>query len=294
VLSFNLAYGYRKSFADEFSVLVSTDCGANYQVKYQKAGNALKTADAERLFFPSEDQWQLKTFNLSSWHGDVLIKLRATTANGNNLYIDNMRVENVTDLCTAPTDLDAVQISTSSAKLQWQFHSNAGNANRFDVYYRKKGIVSWTHKIISGNKRWININGLQPDTDYEWYVTATCDSGNSLPSPRSSFTTESDQPGITSSSTALPEEQGLQSQLKIFPNPTNGRTIISFTTPKAGGVSLTIYDVTGRVIKTIANAELNEGDHTFNLDVKNFRAGIYLLRMQSGQISQTRKFIVRH
>ena len=86
----------------------------------------------------------------------------------------------------------------------------------------------------------------------------------------------------------------LSYSFSVYPNPSNGSANISLSLPGSGKVSLTIYDVTGKLIKTIANRELNEGVHTFNLDVNNFRAGIYLLRMQSGGISQTRKFIVQH
>jgi len=90
------------------------------------------------------------------------------------------------------------------------------------------------------------------------------------------------------------DKTALSYSLSVYPNPSHGSATVSFSLPTPGKVSLTIYDITGRLVKTIANAVLSEGEHTLNLDVNNFRAGIYLLRMQSGQISQTRKFIVQH
>jgi hypothetical protein len=293
-LSFDYAYAFREpcpECIDELTVLVSKDCGKTYHSVFTKKGQALKTTTDNTFHYPKNNDWGTRTINLSAYKTNVLIKFKATNGHGNLLYLDNIKVADVSAICQTPTDLNELQVTNSSVKLSWKFQ---GNADHFDVYYRPKNGVSWTHKTETGNKLWTNISGLLSTTDYEWYVTAACIAGNSLASARSYFTTDSEQPGIISSSTALPEGQGLQSQLKIFPNPTNGRTIISFTTPKAGKVSLTIYDITGKLIKTITNAELNEGGHTFNLDVNNFRAGVYLLRMQSGQISQMRKFIVQH
>jgi len=291
VLSFNYAYSVLHGHADGLSVLVSKNCGATYTTLFDRSGSALKTCSSTEIFFPKQDEWGRRTIDLSSYKGEALIKFRAKSDFGNNLYIDNANISDVTDLCAAPTDLNEVQITSSSVKLSWKFQ---GNADHFDIYYHPKTLSSWIHKTAAGNKQWINVSGLLSSTDYEWYITATCSSGNSLPSARSYFTTDPEQAGITSLSTFSPEVPGIQGQLKIFPNPTKGRSVISFTSPKAGRVSLTVYDITGRLVKTITNGELNEGDHTFKLDVNNFKVGIYLLRMQSGQISQTRKFIVQH
>jgi CubicO group peptidase (beta-lactamase class C family) len=90
------------------------------------------------------------------------------------------------------------------------------------------------------------------------------------------------------------DKTALSYSLSVYPNPSHSSATVSFSLPTPGKVSLTIYDLTGRLVKTIANAELSEGEHTLNFDVNNFRAGIYLLRMESGQIFQTRKFIVQH
>jgi hypothetical protein len=291
VLSFNYAYAFARGHSDGLSVSVSKNCGTTYNNVFNRNGQSLKTSNITEVFFPKQDEWGLRTVNLSAYKDEVLIKFTAKSDNGNNLYIDNVSIADVADLCASPTDLNELQITASSAKLSWKFQSSANN---FDVYYHPKKSVSWNHKTVAGNKQWAEVSGLISDTDYEWYITAACNAGNSLASAKSYFTTGSELTGITSSSAVSPEVPGIQAQLKISPNPTKRSAVISFTVRKAGRVSLTIYDMTGRLVKLIANAELTEGDHTFNLDVYNFRAGVYLLRMQSGQISQTKRFIVQH
>lgn len=54
-----------------------------------------------------------------------------------------------------------------------------------------------------------------------------------------------------------------------FPNPFNPETQIKFQIPQQAHVSLIIYDVLGKEIKTIVNADLKAGLHLFKWDGKN-------------------------
>ena len=70
----------------------------------------------------------------------------------------------------------------------------------------------------------------------------------------------------------------------------NGDLFLSTEQPQKG--SLEIFDMTGRLVKTIADKNLDEGIDEFNLNTNDMNPGIYLLRMESEGILQTRKFIV--
>jgi hypothetical protein len=80
--------------------------------------------------------------------------------------------------------------------------------------------------------------------------------------------------------------------LSIAPNPVSGSAKVSFNLKKTRNVSLAIYDISGRLVKTIADKKFDEGIHEINLNTNNMNPGIYLLRMESEGILQTRKFIV--
>ena len=82
--------------------------------------------------------------------------------------------------------------------------------------------------------------------------------------------------------------------LAVFPNPSSSNISISFTLPVAGMVSLTIYDMAGRLIKTVAYSMMSEGIHQIKLDTKTMNNGMYILRLNSGEWSQTKKFVVHH
>jgi len=292
VLSFNYAYGFNKDrpqYIDELTVLVSKDCGKTYHPIFNRKGQALKTSNVNTFHYPVSNEWGTRSVNLSGYKTNVFIKFRITNGNGDLIYLDNIKVADVSAMCKTPTDLNELQVTSSSVKLSWKLQ---GNSDHFDIYYRPKTSTSWIHKTEAGNKLWTNISGLFSSTDYEWYITATCNSGNSLASARSYFTTDSEQPGITSSSRVSPEVPGLQNQLKIFPNPATSNATISFSLSKPGKVSLNVYSIEGKLIKIIAAKNFEAGGHQLSLDTKDLKAGIYILSMQLQGTVQTKKLIL--
>jgi len=76
-------------------------------------------------------------------------------------------------------------------------------------------------------------------------------------------------------------------------NPFAGTTTISYDLPKAGNVSLKLYDVTGKLVTTLASGCRNAGHYALGLrpDAK-LAAGIYVLRLETGNSTATTKLII--
>ncbi|MCK4506185.1 MAG: T9SS type A sorting domain-containing protein [Candidatus Aegiribacteria sp.] len=55
---------------------------------------------------------------------------------------------------------------------------------------------------------------------------------------------------------------------------------------------LSIYDVSGRLIDTLVNAELSGGDYSINIDAADMTAGLYMVRLQAGGNVSTGRFIL--
>ena len=96
-LTFDVAYSfYSSAYADQLQVLVSTNCGINYTVVYDKIGQQLATApnNSSTLFVPTASQWRKETVNLSSYVGNpnVYIKFRNINQFGQALYVDNIKL----------------------------------------------------------------------------------------------------------------------------------------------------------------------------------------------------------
>lgn len=82
--------------------------------------------------------------------------------------------------------------------------------------------------------------------------------------------------------TPLPQSFGLHQN---YPNPFNPSTMISYDLPGAGWVTLVIYDVLGREVNTLINAESSTGLHAFQWNARDLQgtpldAGIYLYQLE--------------
>ncbi len=76
----------------------------------------------------------------------------------------------------------------------------------------------------------------------------------------------------------------------VYPNPSNGNATITFTTPHAADVNLSIYDITGRKVTTLVDEALNEGSHS--AIVTDLTSGIYFYRLTTDTFTSTEKLVV--
>ncbi len=77
-----------------------------------------------------------------------------------------------------------------------------------------------------------------------------------------------------------------------YPNPFNPSTKISWQLPEAGLVTLKIYDVLGREVKTLVNEELATGKHETVFDASRLSSGVYFYQLKIGDFIQTKKMIL--
>jgi hypothetical protein len=78
------------------------------------------------------------------------------------------------------------------------------------------------------------------------------------------------------------------------PNPFNPITVISYSLVEETGVTLIIYDISGRRIRTLVNRICGAGSHMITWDGKDdngqrVSSGIYIYMLEAGDIKQSRK-----
>lgn len=75
--------------------------------------------------------------------------------------------------------------------------------------------------------------------------------------------------------------------LKNYPNPFNNETILSYSLPNSGQVSIKICNSNGAIVSEILNENQSEGRHEINFKRKNLSAGIYfsILKFNGSTIS---------
>lgn len=79
-----------------------------------------------------------------------------------------------------------------------------------------------------------------------------------------------------------------------YPNPFNPTTTIEFNLPKAGNVSIKIYDLAGRKYSTdINNLSLNPGNFKMNFNGSNMSSGVYFYSLEvNGEKVATKKMLM--
>jgi hypothetical protein len=92
-------------------------------------------------------------------------------------------------------------------------------------------------------------------------------------------------PGVTSPS--VPVHVEIEGN---FPNPFNSQTVIRFATPAQGLVTMRVFDLSGRLVRTLANEEMAAANHSIVWDGTNSNgqplgAGVYFCRLEAqGQV----------
>ncbi len=85
--------------------------------------------------------------------------------------------------------------------------------------------------------------------------------------------------------------------MSASPNPFNPATTIAFELASPGQVSITVYDVSGRMIRSLVNSHMPGGMHevTWNGRDRNgatVASGVYFYRLVAGEILQTKKMVM--
>jgi hypothetical protein len=84
---------------------------------------------------------------------------------------------------------------------------------------------------------------------------------------------------------ALPTTTALHQN---YPNPFNAETNVSFSLAEAGNVSLKVYDLSGRLVTTLVDGQMDAGEHVVSWDASNVSSGVYFLMLATADFSATK------
>jgi len=79
--------------------------------------------------------------------------------------------------------------------------------------------------------------------------------------------------------------------IEIFPNPFTITTNIKFNLQSAGQVELSLFDFSGRKVRTIINNNLQAGFHEVKLNSSGLKSGIYFCVLKTEKGIQSKKLI---
>ncbi len=77
-----------------------------------------------------------------------------------------------------------------------------------------------------------------------------------------------------------------------YPNPFNPVTTIKYTVPQNGQVTIKLYDITGREVKTLVNEVKNIGTYELKLKAENLASGVYFYKMTAKDFVSVKKMSI--
>jgi flagellar hook assembly protein FlgD len=85
--------------------------------------------------------------------------------------------------------------------------------------------------------------------------------------------------------------------LENYPNPFNPATTIRYSMTQPGQVTLKIYDITGRLVNTLIDAQMPQGIHRISWDGRDANGisvatGVYFYTIETPNMSKTAKMVL--
>ncbi|MBS1518500.1 MAG: T9SS type A sorting domain-containing protein [Bacteroidetes bacterium] len=87
----------------------------------------------------------------------------------------------------------------------------------------------------------------------------------------------------------IPDNYSLEQN---YPNPFNPSTIIKFSVPVSGNVSLKVYNQIGKEVETLSDGFKNAGSYEINFNAAALSSGVYFYKLETNGYTQTKKMLL--
>ncbi|MBZ0200933.1 MAG: endonuclease [Ignavibacteriaceae bacterium] len=168
---------------------------------------------------------------------------------------------------------------------------NTGNSemliNQLTVQLSNFNVNTYDHSILPGMIGKINILFI-PDTSIDYTSNITINFNNQVLVAKLTGIGKTDISGVN-----VYDEKPAEFLLaQNYPNPFNPSTRIEFYTPKESSVQLLIYSITGQLIKTVVDENMERGFHQVNFNGEGFASGVYFYVLKSGNFYQSKSMLL--
>jgi hypothetical protein len=193
-------------------------------------------------------------------------------------------IAKVSDASPLPVELASFDATRqgSAVTLTWQTASETNNA-RFEVQRQ------------ASDGGWTQVGSVQGSGTTETAQSYRFTDSN-LPFEADALTyrlQQVDLDGSTSYSAPVTVQQDVErvTLRAPFPNPASGAATIQFAVPERQAVTLSLYDMLGRRVKTLVDGA-REGRQQVQVDASDLSSGVYFLRLRAGGSVQTQRVTV--
>jgi hypothetical protein len=195
----------------------------------------------------------------------------------------NMKMANIYDgadpgFTVAPTNKDSIlKFLTDEygpgANTNWGFHYD------LDAHWPLTEDLSYSNSTL----KTAGMRGY-PLGDLNWF-----------PNQLATWKSEDDWAVISPLTAVNEQHSSVPAQYALhqnYPNPFNPTTEIEYSVPRAGYVSLKVYNVLGQEVATLFSGLRNAGTYQATFDAGRFASGVYFYRLQAGGLTITKKMVL--
>ena len=194
-------------------------------------------------------------------------------------------IQKALDILLARDDVDATDVKIVSVDRAHTavLHAAALDNRITEVEIRKENFRSWNEVIATPLEK----NNMTHQVPNAMAYYDLPDLINAI-APRSvTYTEKPEKP------TSVFPLETLQTVVSIFPNPCVGYGNVSFNIATSGNVGIKVYDLTGRLLKSVNSGFLAAGSHAQKIDFSGYSSGTYLLTLTiNGKQIITTKLVV--
>jgi len=199
--------------------------------------------------------------------------LNGTTQNQHSLFSPVYEFTTTSPLpgCLAPTGIAAVSPSPSSILIRW---NESQLATQYHVRIMAASETNWENsggKTVSGNS--VEFKYLQPLTDYKYKVRAICPTGTSSGNSLGLFS------DVYTFRTGFSGKPAIDENTYFYPNPTSSTFTVDFLATNYEPITLTVFDVTGRLLQTMPVA-CTPGRNQAKVSLAGYVQGMYVIQLQ--------------
>jgi hypothetical protein len=185
----------------------------------------------------------------------------------NVVFYDNRNYPSVGDSCETylgrSTDGGATWTNFVVSDHRWRVKGEAGLGNYMGDYI---GITS------ANNKVWPFWFDDKTGSMQAWTCQVTLD-----------------PVGVSHNNNEIPKQFELKQN---FPNPFNPNTLINFSVPKAGNVTLEVFDISGKRVASLVNDEMEAGNYKFDFNAGVLSSGVYFYKLTAEGFTETKKMML--
>jgi len=302
----NIDYSYALDYDPNPLSGILSEKHAIAEVSYKKSSagdseneNGIKSFDEGMILFSqkkNDEAYKLFQSVLSQYPGrlsgrlsliaiDQLLKNEKRQAERESL-LENLKTKNIDkNLTSLASHLSAKNmIETQNEKqavleLQDIINSNSEFENMPFVLYDLGTVYYFNLDDKENGKKYLQeLIDRYPDKDITKSALAIL--GNSYAGKKYQETTTKNN---TTGSTKL---------IGNYPNPFNPSTIIKYNLAENTNVTLKVYDVLGREVKTLVNEFKPTGSYEVKFDASGLSSGLYFYQFRAGNVNQIQKMIL--